>query len=338
MKKINKINKIIMLIIIISLIAVPVFSSSFSNNIQELTYDVKIKLDDQQLEFKDEMKPFIHAGRTYVPLRCFFESIGYKVDWDNDSSTALIENQNIIAKNPLVEQNVSGTLWLMSAEGKANSYQTFNLAKMMFDKAMDENVNKEKLAVIVDIDDTIIDSTSYTCGIMAGKEMSSKAWGEWIASDLPKALPGSVEFLNYVVENGGEVFYITNRWPEIKEGTLQSLANLNFPLADDEHLFIREANMPSSKESRREKVEKDHKVVLLMGDNLEDFSDAFSPKLGVEGRSKAVDEFKELWGTKFIVLPNPMYGDWDKTIYKGEKGLNMQQMIEKRREVLFNNN
>ena len=28
---------------------------------------------------------------------------------------------------------------------------------------------------------------------------------------------------------------------------------------------------------------------------------------------------QHLFGTKFIVLPNPMYGDWEKLLYKGEQ-------------------
>jgi len=231
---------------------------------------------------------------------------------------------SVISQNPLVEQKVAGTLWLMSAEGRALSYQAFNVARMMFDQALEENTKQEKLAVIVDIDDTIIDTSGYTVDIILGLEASGEAWSNWIESQVATPLPGSVEFLNYVVEKGADVYYVTNRLPDIREATLKSLAALGFPQAEEGHLFIREEGMASSKESRRQEVAKDHKIVLLMGDNLEDFSDLFAP-VSIKARAEAVDQAKALFGTKFIVLPNPMYGDWEKAIVENRKNLTQEE-------------
>ncbi|MEJ8547419.1 5'-nucleotidase, lipoprotein e(P4) family [Brevibacillus borstelensis] len=240
---------------------------------------------------------------------------------------------SVVSKNPLVEQKVAGTLWLKSAEGRALSYQTFNLAKMMFDKALAENETKEKLAVIVDIDDTIIDTSGYTVDIILGAEASGEAWRKWVQSNVATPLPGAVEFLNYVVEKGGDVYYVTNRLPDIKEATVKSLAHLGFPQAEYSHLFIREQGMASSKESRRQEVAKDHKIVLLMGDNLEDFSDLFAP-VSVKAREEAVHKAKDLFGTKFIVLPNPMYGDWEKAIIESKKDLTAEQVKQMKKKTL----
>jgi len=240
---------------------------------------------------------------------------------------------SVISQNPLVEQKVAATLWLMSAEGRALSYQAFNVAQMMFDQALAENTKKEKLAVIVDIDDTIIDTSGYTVDIILGLEASGEAWSNWIESQVATPLPGSVEFLNYVVEKGGDVYYITNRLPDIKEATLKSLVALGFPQAEYGHLFIREEGMASSKEGRRQEVAKDHKIVLLMGDNLEDFSDLFVP-VSVKARAEAVDEAKALFGTRFIVLPNPMYGDWEKAIVENKKNLTQDETRKMKLQAL----
>jgi predicted secreted acid phosphatase len=32
-----------------------------------------------------------------------------------------------------------------------------------------------------------------------------------------------------------------------------------------------------------------------------------------------VNAMQNLFGTRFIVLPNPMYGDWEKLLYQGDK-------------------
>jgi len=52
-----------------------------------------------------------------------------------------------------------------------------------------------------------------------------------------------------------------------------------------------------------------------MGDNLSDFDSIFQGK-GVEDRLATADQFKDKFGTLFIVLPNPMYGEWEGSIYR----------------------
>ncbi len=242
-------------------------------------------------------------------------------------------NSGAIAKDPLLEQTVSGTLWLKSGEGRALAYQAFNLARMMFDKAVAENVKKEKLAVIVDIDDTIIDTTGYIAGLILGRGGSGEEWEKWVRADEAKPLSGAVEFLNDVVEKGGDVYYVTNRFWDLKEATLKNLSDLGFPQAVNEHLYVREQGMGASKESRRAEVAKNHRIVLLMGDNLGDFSDLFAP-VSVKARGDAVDKVKDLFGTKFIVLPNPMYGDWEKAILENRNDLTVEQMLEMRKKAL----
>ena len=53
------------------------------------------------------------------------------------------------------------------------------------------------------------------------------------------------------------------------------------------------------------------RVVLLMGDNLNDFSDVFENAKTVTARMTVTDQNKARFGSSFIVLPNPMYGDWE---------------------------
>ena len=47
-----------------------------------------------------------------------------------------------------------------------------------------------------------------------------------------------------------------------------------------------------------------------MGDNLGDFSEVFELDNTGE-RNARVDEMKKMFGGKFIVLPNAMYGNWE---------------------------
>ena len=54
---------------------------------------------------------------------------------------------------------------------------------------------------------------------------------------------------------------------------------------------------------------------MLLGDNLDDF-DSEIRKKGNEERIKHVDKNKAEYGVKYIVFPNPMYGDWEGGLYK----------------------
>ena len=55
-----------------------------------------------------------------------------------------------------------------------------------------------------------------------------------------------------------------------------------------------------------------------MGDNLNDFSDVFNGQTVAE-RAEAVEANKGNFGNIFIVLPNPMYGNWEAAVYGGGK-------------------
>lgn len=60
-------------------------------------------------------------------------------------------------------------------------------------------------------------------------------------------------------------------------------------------------------------VQKDHKLVMLFGDNLLDFTD---PKEATaESREALIEKHKDDFGKKYIIFPNPMYGSWEATIY-----------------------
>ncbi|MGH2566955.1 MAG: 5'-nucleotidase, lipoprotein e(P4) family, partial [Bacteroidota bacterium] len=133
-----------------------------------------------------------------------------------------------------------------------------------------------------------------------------------------EAIPGSVEFLQYAASRGVDVFYVTNRKPFNKNGTLENLKRKGFPQADESHLFLRTDE--SSKEQRRQKIAETHQIVLLIGDNLADFSSVFDRK-SVQERNSEVEQLKVEFGKKFIVLPNPIYGDWEDAIYTYQSGV-----------------
>ncbi|MFP4367901.1 MAG: HAD family acid phosphatase, partial [Bacteroidales bacterium] len=111
---------------------------------------------------------------------------------------------------------------------------------------------------------------------------------------------------------GVNIFYITNRKEKYREATLKNLRDHNLPQAETEHLFMRTST--SSKKERREKVQEDYHIALLIGDNLNDFSEIFEHKSN-HRRKKLVDRHREEFGRRFILLPNATYGDWEAAVY-----------------------
>jgi 5'-nucleotidase (lipoprotein e(P4) family) len=233
----------------------------------------------------------------------------------------------------LNEQLVLATLWIQrSAEFRALSYQAYNVAKMMFDFDLQKGATGKKRAVIVDIDDTVLDNSPYEAGLVDNNFGYPTGWGDWCNAGMAKALPGAVDFLTYVVSKGGDVFYLSNRKVKYKEGTMKNLKVLGFPQVTDDRMLLREKT--SDKEPRREIVRKEHRIVLLMGDNLNDFENIFRKK-NLNDRAAAVDQMKDHFGSKFIVLPNPMYGDWEGAVYKHDWQLSPAEKSKARKAALI---
>lgn len=204
-----------------------------------------------------------------------------------------------------------------AAEFEALYYQGFNVARMQLDRALQAHKKGDRpLAVISDVDDTVLGSNSYW-GYMinSGKEFfDDGAWDKWVADNGPVATPGALEFLNYAHSKGVEVFYVTSR--DQGENTFQyALENLRknkLPFADEKHLTVYRDS--SNKEPRQLEIAKDFDVVVMLGDNLNDFKRKYYVA-DVKQRLSLMTEDKEQFGRKFIIFPNPTDGHWLKAIF-----------------------
>ncbi len=234
------------------------------------------------------------------------------------------------------EYQVGATLYMQkAAEYRALSYQAYNWAKITLDaddkekKKLPKIERKKPRAVVVDIDETVLDnSPSQAEDIKKRRPFSSPSWYAWGELRKAKAIPGSVEFLNYAVSKGVKVFFVSNRDDVQKQATMDNLKSAGFQGVTDETVMLRTGGV-SSKNERRDAIAKTHRIVLLMGDNLDDMSGVFERK-SVADRFAEVDKVRQLWGGKFIALPNAMYGTWENAIYDYQRGLTEEQKAEKR--------
>lgn len=222
---------------------------------------------------------------------------------------------------------IMSTLWqATSAEYHALAYQAYNIARLRLDE--DLEIKRElKRAIIVDADETVIDNSAFQARVIVDGQEYKTDFDNWVSSAEAEAVPGALEFLNYAHQQGCEIFYISNRGVRHLEGTRKNLEKLGFPQAVESHILLKSDS--SNKGIRRDLVKKDHYIVMLIGDNLIDFEDIFRKK-DMQQRYNSVEQFKDEFGKKFIVLPNPMYGEWEKTLYGGTRHI---PQIEKEKKL-----
>ncbi|MFT3744959.1 MAG: 5'-nucleotidase, lipoprotein e(P4) family [Pyrinomonadaceae bacterium] len=239
-----------------------------------------------------------------------------------------------------LQYQVGATLYMQkAAEYRALAYQAFNLARWQLDADLDKK-NVKKLpkdqqkrarAIVVDIDETVLDnSPSQALSIKNKTPFNLNEWYAWGEMRKAKAIPGAVDFLNYAVSKGVKIFFVSNRDEVQKQATMDNLKNAGFTDVSAENVVLRTTE--STKEPRRLAISQKYRIVLLMGDNLDDLSNVFERK-SVTDRFAEVDKVKNDWGKHWIVLPNAMYGTWENAIYEYGR-LTDAQKTEKRAAAL----
>src|SRR5260370_28367206 len=180
------------------------------------------------------------------------------------SPSATAQSNQPPADNTYIEGAV---LWQQSSgERRALSYQAFALARLMLDRDLRMNRRlRQPRAVIVDLDETILDNGLYQ-GMQVRNHVNfnQKDWTEWVNRAEATAVPGSIEFLSYAAARGVTVFYITNRNDIQKQGTATNLKKLGFPNVNDQTLLVQTDPKNSSKEPRRQAGGAKHPLLLLI--------------------------------------------------------------------------
>ena len=233
-----------------------------------------------------------------------------------EAAPASAEGQQAVTKSNILTM---AAVWKQTAaEYRALYYQGFNIAQKYVDEAAAKHKKKNiPLAVITDMDDTIVLHDRYWAHLIANGEefFNDPVWDKYIPTNSLIPAPGALDFLNHCKEKGVEVFYVTSR--DQGEGTyemaLENLQKLGFPYADREHLTVLVDT--SNKEPRQNEIAEKFDVVVKLGDSLNDFQRKYYIKNNVEERNQVADKDKDLFGTKYIVMPNPTDGHWIAAIF-----------------------
>lgn len=201
-----------------------------------------------------------------------------------------------------------------SAEHRAIYLQTYRFATDQI-RAISKGKPAGRWGVILDADETVLDNSIYQKRRAdLDSAYSEASWNAWVAERAAPALPGSVDFTRSVHELGGKVVIVTNRDETGCPATRQNLVAVGI-LAD---LVLCKPAGPSDKNPRFRAVQEGTaspalpalQVLMWVGDNILDFP-AASQALR-DSTQTALNDF----GRRFIVLPNPMYGSWERNTYK----------------------
>lgn len=238
-------------------------------------------------------------------------------------------------------ENLNGVLWMQTgAEYRASALQTYRLARVQLDLALadpkwtaavEQSGDASSLppAVILDLDETVIDNSAAAARQITDESSYSPAvWNAWVRERKSRAIPGAVEFLKYAKSKGVTPFYVTNRVHEVEDATRENLAALGIPLDPSiDTVLTRNENgwTASDKSARRQAVAAKYRILLLVGDNFEDF--VSGTLTTIEKRFALVDQYADRWGEKWIVLPNPTYGSWESAISSGQGQLTDAQLL-----------
>ena len=165
-------------------------------------------------------------------------------------------------------------------------------------------------AAVLDADETVITNLTYQAErARAGLAYSTDSWAAWVRRREATPLPGAAAFLTRVRALGGRIAIVTNRLGSECDDTI---AVFTRDALVYDAMLCRPNGSPSDKNARFEAVQFGKTaasatpldVVAFVGDNIQDF-----PGLSQKVKDAGEAGFAA-FGTRFFVLPNPMYGSW----------------------------
>ena len=223
------------------------------------------------------------------------------------------------------------TLWIQTAaEYEALTYQAYNTSERLLPVALEDSSWTASLeqgdayaglppAIILDVDETVLDNSFYEArGILDNTGFDPDTWNSWVREMEAEAIKGAVELTTQANEMGITVFYITNRSADVQAATEQNLRDEGFPVAEGAVMSNGgRPNWTSAKTERRQLVASNHRVLMLFGDDLNDFVPARG--ISIDQRKQLVEDHRDKWGYKWFVFPNPNYGSWERALYSGEE-------------------
>ena len=241
------------------------------------------------------------------------------------------DNNNLfkIVKNNKVQDYA----WVdIAPEYDGMTIQIYNTASKQLDKRLQSKdsafykskhktdktvLNTLKPAIIVDLDETIISTIELQKLFHANGKFNDDMLVNWMQKAAASAIPGAVDFLQKAAQKGVTIFYVSNRRLTLEAATRLNLSRLGFPLSEDEDTVLmryERKDWSGDKTSRWSFIDENYRIIMQFGDSLNDF--IYAKNLSLSENDQAILEYQDNWGEKWFLLPNPLYGSWEKMLEK----------------------
>lgn len=175
-------------------------------------------------------------------------------------------------------------------------------------------------AAVFDVDETVLLNTGYEYWqALSGEGFDPDQWRQWEAqgAGIAPPVPGAVTGLRRLREAGITVIFNTNRNADTAAGATAAIAAAGLGEAvHGDTLYLRgDDAMGSRKDGRRAAIAERYCVIAMAGDNLGDFADVFNADeddIAARRALVARGTYAQLWGNGWFLMPNPVYGAWQK--------------------------
>jgi 5'-nucleotidase (lipoprotein e(P4) family) len=196
-------------------------------------------------------------------------------------------------------------------------------------------------AIILDIDETVLDnSPAQARQVLNLRQYQAGEWRKWTSERKARPIPGAAEFCQDAARRGVKVFFVSNRdddssaaYTSERADTLANLKSAGFPVEEETLLLLnRSQKWTSDKTTRRQYIAEKYRILLLFGDDLNDFLNVRG--MDVAQRVEAARPYASWWGERWFVLPNPTYGSFERSILTGTSNATAEQRKESKERAL----
>jgi acid phosphatase len=262
-------------------------------------------------------------------------------------SPPAVDGSQYSAALPVRDPRLNATLWQQtSAEYRVLVKTIYAMAKLQLDRALAdgewtaEPTQRDGFqnlppAVIMDIDETILDNSVFQARlIQSGAEYSDSSWKGWIKEAGAASVAGSVDFVSFAQARNVTVFFVTSRPHSEEQETRTQLRSVGISLPEDRDTVLmrgERSDWGSDKASRRQFIAHSYRVLLVIGDDLADFTSSY--------RGTPSERIKDAlsrngWGTKWFLLPNAVYGSWIESLHDFDFSLTRDEILNRQIKYL----
>lgn len=239
--------------------------------------------------------------------------------------------------------NLNAVLWVQTAqEYRALTLQAWRLAAANLDRALADKSWTALLpgegaelqqpdlppAVIVDIDETMLDNAAYQARLAIDNvPFTDAGWAGWVAERKARPVPGALEFAKTAAAKGVTIVYISNRTHDMMDDTIANLRAYGFPVEEANYYglgFEVPGCVPhgSEKGCRRIAAASRYRVLMQVGDQITDFAQLSANTR--QQRDGLLAQHGNWIGERWYMLPGPTYGGYEPAAFGNDWKLSEQ--------------